>query len=545
MGGEAEADVSDADATTAAELPEPGGATRRSALIAFVLIEVAGFFTYLHIGRFMWFYGDDWKPLAGRKMGDLFGQHGGHLIAVPVAVFRVMFFLFGLRSYTPYLVMIVSLHIAVAALLRVIMRRAGVGPWVATAAATLYVFFGAGGQNALWAFQITFVGAVTFGLLQLVLSDHDGRIDRRDWFGLLFGLLSIMCAGVAITMVAVVGIASVIRGRWRAALFHTAPLGALWGIWSLRYGAETPFATSPGVLFDWDRRGVGELFRSLGYWAPIGVAFAAMLIVGLVVALKQSEPGWRARAAVPLATLVGVLIFFTITGASRAFFGIGAVYSSRYLDIAAVLVLPAVAVAADALARRHRALFAVVLLLFFVGIPGNISQTSDPFPNAVYFRRYRQTMLSLPRMSLAPRVPGSLQPEPNNAPDVTVAWLLEGARSGRIPKTRTLTPTERLTNILRLSLDQTKGSAGAQCKTVHPRLVVKLRNGQAISVRGRVLIRLVFGGMVSSPVAFGASFLTGAGEHKLKDVAGSLELRIARGPQGESPSVCGIPRGSR
>ena len=64
------------------------------------------------------------------------------------------------------------------------MRRAGVRPWIATLTAAVFVFFGAGAENILIAFQITFVGSFVFGLAQLLLADHDGPINRRDWLGL-------------------------------------------------------------------------------------------------------------------------------------------------------------------------------------------------------------------------------------------------------------------------------------------------------------------------------------------------------------------------
>ena len=56
-------------------------------------------------------------------------------------------------------------------------------PWLATVAAVVFVFFGAGAENILVAFQITFVGSLVFGLTQLLLADHDGPLDRRDWLG--------------------------------------------------------------------------------------------------------------------------------------------------------------------------------------------------------------------------------------------------------------------------------------------------------------------------------------------------------------------------
>ena len=216
----------EADPATAPEgvaEDDPPSHSARPAFIAFVGAEIAGLVMYLYMGRAMWFYGDEWKVLSSRGLPDMFRQHGGHLIALPFAVYRLQYFLFGLRTYMPYLALVVLLHLAVAALLRVIMRRAGVGPWLATAAACLYVFFGSGSQNTLWAFQITFVGAVAFGLLQLLLADHSGPLDRRDWLGLGCGLLAIACAGVAVTMIAIVGIAATDqRSLARGAVSHGA-----------------------------------------------------------------------------------------------------------------------------------------------------------------------------------------------------------------------------------------------------------------------------------------------------------------------------------
>src|SRR5207244_7754252 len=93
----------------------------------------------------------------------------------------------GLRSYVPYLVLIVALHFLAASLLRCIMRRSGASPWIATLAALVYVLFGRGHQDLVWAFQITQVGSLTLGLTHLLLADHAGPVDRAAWFGLAAG----------------------------------------------------------------------------------------------------------------------------------------------------------------------------------------------------------------------------------------------------------------------------------------------------------------------------------------------------------------------
>src|SRR5438128_11177787 len=122
-----------------------------------------------------------------------------------------MWSLFGLGIYRPYLAFVVVLHLVVAGLLRAVMRRAGVSPWLATTAAAAYTFFGPGWHNIEEAFQITIVGALAFGLTHLLLADHDGPIDRRDWIGLGAGFCGLMCSGVGVTLVIVVGAAALLR----------------------------------------------------------------------------------------------------------------------------------------------------------------------------------------------------------------------------------------------------------------------------------------------------------------------------------------------
>src|SRR5947199_8217185 len=107
----------------------------------------------------------------------------------------------------PYQAVLILLHLTAALLLRTVMRRAGVGPWIATVAASLFVLFGAGDESILYAANIGFVRALVLGLTHLLLADHDGQFDRRDWLGLLAGFAGLLCSGVAVTMTIVVGVA--------------------------------------------------------------------------------------------------------------------------------------------------------------------------------------------------------------------------------------------------------------------------------------------------------------------------------------------------
>jgi hypothetical protein len=215
----------------------------RAAVLTFASIEAGALVLWLHMGRNRWFYNDSWDFLAARRLGDvgdLFRPHNKHWSTLPIVVYRLLWWAFGVRTYVPYLLLVIVLHLTVAALLRVVMRRAGVDAWIATAAAGFFAFYGAGYENILDAFQIGFCGSLVFGLTHLLLADHDGPLDRRDGCGLAAGAAGMLCSGVAVTMIAVVGIAVFLRRGWRCALVHTAPLAVAYVVWWFAIAQDAP-----------------------------------------------------------------------------------------------------------------------------------------------------------------------------------------------------------------------------------------------------------------------------------------------------------------
>src|SRR5690606_18645355 len=118
-----------------------------------------------------------------------------------------------------------------ATLLRVVMRRAGVGPWMATIVAGTFVLYGTGQANIWFAIQMSLVISLAAGVAHLLLADHDGPFDRRDALGLAAGVVGLTSSGVGPAAVAMVGLAVLIRRGWRLALVHTVPLGVLYLAW--------------------------------------------------------------------------------------------------------------------------------------------------------------------------------------------------------------------------------------------------------------------------------------------------------------------------
>ena len=203
--------------------------------------------------------------------------------------------------------------------------------------------------------------------------------------------------------------------------------------------------------------GVGVVFDAMGKVPGVGWVLGVLLVVGLVMTWRRLD--WterRRRLAVPGALLVGAFASLSITGIARAAaFGTESARTGRYLYVFVALTLPALGLAADAVARRWRMLAPVVLVLMLVGIPGNI--------NALLQRRKeerssqaenRRLILTLPRLPIAHEVPPSVRPEQQLAKPLTLGWLLNGVASDRIPKPARITPVDAATATLHLALNQ-------------------------------------------------------------------------------------------
>jgi hypothetical protein len=522
----------------------------RASTLGFAAIVVVAVPLLLHWGRRGWFTQDDWDFLSARSAGnvhDLFRAHFQHWVTLPILAYRLMWTFVGLHSYAYYQSMSIALHLVAAALLLTVMRRAGVTPWLATLMAAIFVFFGAGAENILVAFQITFVGAFVFGLVQLLLADHDGAIDRRDWLGLLAGFAGLLCSGVAVTMVCVVGVAALLRrGRrgWRRALFHTAPLALVYVFWLLvapkGQSAGNYRSQSLAQVVRFVFVGVEAAFARLGHVSGLGFALGLVLIAGLVVLLlgRPRPFGSFGRLAPPFALLGGGVVFLLVTGVARA--GEGGLLSllatsgperareSRYVYLIVAMLLPALALAADALLRRWRVIAIPLVVILLAGVPGNIHslmhpEDLSPFANALVTRNQ---ILEAPRLPMIGQLARSRQPYPNPrlaAEGLTFRWLVENAASGKIPEPPHQPPYQVSTDVLRLYLVPAVLRSPVKCSPLPLATERVLGPGDRIAIQGAfVFIRyLPFKGQASARIVVRPSSLVA--------LAGPLRLRIVPG----------------
>jgi hypothetical protein len=513
----------------------------RLALSVFVAVEIFGLALYLVQGRNQWFYRDEWDFLAGRnpsRLHDLLAPHDEHWSTLPILLYRTLYKLVGLKSYVPYQLALIVLHLTAAALLRAVMRRAGVQPWIATAAASLFVLFGAANQDIVWAFQIGFVGALVFGLTQLLLADHDGPFDARDFWGLAAGAAALMCSGVGVVMVVVVGIATLLRRGWRAALFHTVPLAALFGAWFVGIGHDNYNSTHVQVrdMVDFIARGYGAAFNALAQVPFVGWLFGLALVGGLVLAWSRLPwKQWRRTAAEPAALLVGSLVYLGITAYGRSSrFGSSFATNGRYLHIVGALSLPALAVAVDAFARRWKVLTPVVAVALLVGVAGNMRDLANR--DAGIGRAFlgdKELILTLPRVPASQTAPDDLRPVPAESRDLTIGWLRDNAASGRLPEPKQPTLALNQEATVRVSLQQT-GAPGplTGCLRLTAPVPRQLPPGGIIHFRGGA-INIAIGGQFSAGATYEPAF-----GGSLVATRGPLALRISPAPFGGLPELC-------
>jgi hypothetical protein len=530
-------------------------------LLAFALGLAAALVILLALGRYRWFTHDEWDYLAGRDGGDITNlliPHNEHWSTLPILIFRFLFRLVGLHSYLPYRAVLVALHLTAVALLRVVMRRAGVGPWLATAAALSLVLFGTGAEVMVYAVNVGFVAALVLGLVQLLLTDHDGPVDRRDWLGLVAGFASLLCSSVALTMIAVVGAATLFRRGWWPAALQTVPLAVVYAVWFRTFQDERTAQgvgythydlSSPGQVARFMATGVRAAFHGMGQLPGIGWALGILLVVGLVLTWLRLDWGERRRRlAMPGALLAGAFISMCITGIARARdFGIEFARTGRYLYLFVALALPALAVAADTLVRRWRALAAIVFVLLLVGIPGNAKALLDRRRDEASSQsEYRRLILTLPRVPVAHDVPRSTRPDQQLAKPLTLGWLLDGVASGRIPKPARITPLDAATATLHLALNQQPDAFGTKsCRNATTPLELQLSSSEAIGIHG--MVRVVYitpRGVRSRPVTFKANETVivkggkGLPGPRLVALSGPLTLEVESSNPDVSVALC-------
>lgn len=515
---------------TPSESPPPRSTYEsRLPLVVFGVVVVIALPVLRHLGRARWFVNDDWFFLVAGSTHKfrtiLLPNSWGHWITLPILAYRLFYWLFGLRHFGAYLLLVIVLHLATCTLLLAVMRRCGAGPWISTMAASTFVFFGPGADDIFEPVQMTFDGSLVFGLAHLLLADHEGGMDYRDFVGLAFGFLGLMCSNVSIAMVATVGIAVWWRRGWRAAAFHTVPLAVIFLAWWHAY-ARRPSRrllanrASFGELLDFLWRGLHTTFEGLGHFPIVGLFLAVILVGGLAASWMHVAKRGPRRSGAAAALAVGSVIFIGSAGLVRA--GASgahnADYVSRYVYVSAAMMLPAVAIAATALARRWRVFGPIVMATFLVALPGNYHDLASNGAN--FPKNYRHRFLVLAHSPVTHQLPRWMRVPPLGYGWMNVGWMIAGVKSGRIPDPGPVSASDAATAALDLQLSPyvVSRTHGA-CRVVEGKTFVLETGDELIAASGNFsLVAITDQGAHSAPerVLF----------HRFQIHAGPVSLRV-------------------
>jgi hypothetical protein len=275
-------------------------------------------------------------------------------------------------------------------------------------------------------------------------------------------------------MVAIVAIVVLLKRGWRVALVHTVPFAAAYVVWASTAGRRDTgglqgfgLGTIQGVI----RGGFGIVLEAIAPAGYLAIPLGLFLVGGFALAVWQRRrAGTLAELAAPVAMFAAAPLFLAMSTAfntrkipaARVFAS-----QSRYVSIVALFLLPVLAVAADAVARRWRVLLPFAVILFVVAIPRNIDYASSQEKiNDVLYRSTRRMVLTVPRIPDARDAPRSLEPERVRSWRITLGWLRDGLAQGRIPKTP-VTPYEEQAGVFRLSFDVAERPAPTtNCKNI-------------------------------------------------------------------------------
>jgi hypothetical protein len=230
-----------------------------------------------------------------------------------------------------------------------------------------------------------------------------------------------------------------------------------------RKGTKVPYHSAKPFSYIWSWNVTGEraAFEALGRWTVVAIALAVMLAVGLLIAwVPLSFAEFRKQAAVPLALLIGGPVMFTLVSGQRYWLP-GEVNSSKFIYLATALALPALALAASAIARQWRFMAPVVAIALLAAVPTNATK----FPaDGVFWPGFYETeqhmLLGAAYSPLAADAPRELQPYViytplYYAPNVPMGFLDDARAAGRLPKAPHLTQAEQDELLVRMSVLQT------------------------------------------------------------------------------------------
>jgi len=336
------------------------------ARILVVLAALAVSAAILLLTRGYTFYFDEWAFILGAPDSTAITYlqpHNGHPSMLTRLIYTALLSTVGLRSYLPYMAVLLALHATSAVLLFELVRQRA-GDLVAIGCAALLLVIGAGWENLLWAFQLGFVGSVACGLGMLLALESTAR--RRMPIVVALLTASLMFSAIGLFFGVAAGVRLVASRERRTEVLWLVPVAIVFGAWFLTFGLHNAESGSPApnrnisVLPLYTVWGLGASAAGLigeGGWLGIPLLLLAAGAIGFA--------WWRGGfESFALGAAVALVFFYIVTGLARGQIGYEQSGAGRYVYVGAVFWLILLGDAARRLPWRGTWRPALVALLF-------------------------------------------------------------------------------------------------------------------------------------------------------------------------------------
>lgn len=338
-------------------------------IVAGAALLACGFLLFLD--RMATFYFDEWTFITTAPdwtFATYFQPHNEHPAMLFRAVYSLLLHTVGLRSYTPYLLLLLAAHFADVVLLFVLVRKRA-GDLIAVSAAVLLLLPGAAWEDLLWAFQVAWLASVGFGLGMLIVLPGPSTPRRMAAAaGLL--VVSLGFSGIGLVFALAAAAYLLMTPKRRDDVLWLVPVAVALVAWYVAIGHTGSHPNpppTPANVFLVPGYAVWGLSQSVG--SIIGLEGGPAIVTFLAAGLVMAWTWWRRRPdAFGVSVATALVGFFVVTGLTRAQLGIEQAGSSRYIYIAQVLWLILLADAARGLPWRgtwRPALAACVFLAWF------------------------------------------------------------------------------------------------------------------------------------------------------------------------------------
>jgi hypothetical protein len=339
---------------TVQDLPAPGPPAPRLPSIAlgpsdlaFLALLIVGSAFIFWLGRSTTFFKDDLVFVGERPpfaLDYLMIPHNEHWSALVKLPFQILFSVVGLRSYLPYLALLLIAN-AAAILAVYVVVSAVAGRVLAFAVGTILLFLGTAHENLFWYSSIGILESLAFGAAAtwLFIARPMSARTTAGIGGLL--ILSVMSSGSGLAFIGGLTAATLLDPARRRGWWGPIGAAAVYVVWYAIWGRSSVSPVTieavigiPGFIFVGASNGIAG---ATGLGRAIGgiIAVATVGFVWVTLALGRRPP----LAAV--VGTVGLLTFLGVTALVRVEGPLGSEMASapRYITTSAALLAIAAA----------------------------------------------------------------------------------------------------------------------------------------------------------------------------------------------------------